>query len=125
VSNCGVEDTRTSIDVAQQAQAEWARKTAKERSIIVRKWGELIMQNEDHLATIITAENGKPITESRGEVAYSASFCDWSAEEGRRVIGQTIPSPFPNARIVTIKQPIGVVGMITPWNFPVGCDDNA
>ena len=72
------------------------------------------------LATLITAENGKPITESRGEVAYSASFCDWSAEEGRRVIGQTIPSPFPTARIVTIKQPIGVVGMITPWNFPVG-----
>ena len=69
-------------------------------------------------AALITAENGKPITEARGEVAYAASFCDWSAEEARRVIGQTIPSPFPNARIATIKQPIGVVGMITPWTFP-------
>ena len=84
----------------------------------IRRWGGLIEENKEIIAALITAENGKPISESLGEVAYAASFCDWSAEECRRTLGTTIPSPWPNGRIQTIKQPIGVVGMITPWNFP-------
>lgn len=118
MANCGVGETRHSIEVAQAAQKQWSRQTAKERGIIIRRWGELMQVESEHLARLITAENGKPITEARGEVAYAASFCEWSAEEGRRTIGETIPSPFPNSRIVTLKQPIGVVGMVTPWNFP-------
>ena len=91
---------------------------AKQRGQILRKWYELMMANQEDLARIMTAEQGKPLTESRGEVAYGASFVEFFAEEARRVYGETIPSPWPNARIVVIKQPVGVVAAITPWNFP-------
>lgn len=118
VANCTVNETHEAIRVAQEMFPEWSNKTAKERAQIIRKWGLLMDENQVELAKLISAENGKPVAEAMGEVTYASSFCEWSAEECRRTIGETIPSPWPNARIMTIKQPIGVVGMITPWNFP-------
>ena len=118
VANCTVNETHEAIRVAQEMFPEWSNKTAKERAQIIRKWGLLMDENQVELAKLISAENGKPLAEAMGEVTYASSFCEWSAEECRRTIGETIPSPWPNARIMTIKQPIGVVGMITPWNFP-------
>lgn len=104
---------------ANDAQAQWRHKTAKERALILRKWFDLIMQNQEDLAKIMTAEQGKPLQESRGEVAYGASFVEWFAEEGKRAYGDVIPSPSNDKRLVVIKQAIGVVAAITPWNFPI------
>src|SRR5690606_35398295 len=93
-------------------------KTAKERAKILRKWADLMMENQDDLAVLMTAEQGKPLAESKGEVAYAASFLEWFGEEAKRIYGDTIPSFAPGKRIIVTKEPIGVVGAITPWNFP-------
>jgi succinate-semialdehyde dehydrogenase/glutarate-semialdehyde dehydrogenase len=111
-------ETREAIDRANVAWHGWRRRTAKERGAILRKWGELMLANADDLAAIMTAEQGKPLAESRGEIAYAASFIDWFAEEGKRCYGDVIPSPSPSSRIVVSKEPIGVCAAITPWNFP-------
>jgi succinate-semialdehyde dehydrogenase/glutarate-semialdehyde dehydrogenase len=118
VPNMGKAETRQAIEAAEKAQKDWAKKTAKERSAILRKWFTLMMENQEDLAQIMTAEQGKPLAESRGEVGYGASFIEFFAEEARRIYGETIPSPFANGRMVVIKQPVGVVAAITPWNFP-------
>ncbi|MGQ0485313.1 MAG: NAD-dependent succinate-semialdehyde dehydrogenase [Hyphomicrobiales bacterium] len=118
VPKLGAKETGEAIEAAGKAQKDWAKKTAKERSVILRKWFALMMENQDDLAQIMTAEQGKPLAESRGEVAYGASFIEFFAEEGKRIYGETIPSPWPNARMVVIRQPVGVVAAITPWNFP-------
>jgi succinate-semialdehyde dehydrogenase/glutarate-semialdehyde dehydrogenase len=114
----GRKETAGAIAAAERAQKEWAKKTAKERAAILRKWFNLMMENQEDLAQIMTAEQGKPLAESRGEVAYGASFIEFFAEEAKRIYGETIPSPWPHARIVVIRQPVGVVAAITPWNFP-------
>ncbi len=118
VPSMGRAETKQAIEAAERAQKEWAKKTAKERSAILRKWFTLMMENQEDLAQIMTAEQGKPLTESRGEIGYGASFIEFFAEEARRIYGETIPSPFPNGRMLVIKQPVGVVAAITPWNFP-------
>jgi len=118
VPKLGAAETRVAIEAAQRAQKEWARKTAKERAAILRKWFNLMLENQEDLAQIMTAEQGKPLAESRGEIAYGASFIEFFAEEGKRIYGETIPSPWPAARMVVIKQPAAVVAAITPWNFP-------
>jgi succinate-semialdehyde dehydrogenase/glutarate-semialdehyde dehydrogenase len=96
----------------------WARKTAKERAVILRRWFDLMMANQDDLAVIMTAEQGKPLAESKGEIAYAASFIEWFAEEGKRLYGDIIPGHQPDKRILVLRQPVGVVAAITPWNFP-------
>jgi succinate-semialdehyde dehydrogenase/glutarate-semialdehyde dehydrogenase len=118
VPNMGAAETRQAIEAANAAWPAWRAKTAKERSACLRKWAELMMANQEDLAIIMTAEQGKPLTESRGEIAYAASFIEWFAEEARRVYGDTIPGHLPDKRIVVIKQPVGVCAAITPWNFP-------
>ena len=118
VPKFGTFDTKLAIEAANKALPEWRSKTAKERSILLRKWFDLIMSNQEDLAHIMTIEQGKPINESRGEIGYGASFVELYAEEGKRVYGETIPDTLPDRRIVVIKQPIGVVAAITPWNFP-------
>jgi len=118
VPSVGAAETRRAIEAANAAWPAWRAKTAKERSAILRKWAELMMINQEDLAVIMTAEQGKPLSESRGEIAYAASFIEWFAEEGRRVYGDTIPGHLPDKRIVVIKQPVGVCAAITPWNFP-------
>ncbi len=112
------DDTAAAIEAARIAQKDWAARTAKERAVILRRWYDLMMANQEDLAIILTAEMGKPLAESRGEIAYGASFIDWFAEEGRRIYGETIPGHQADKRITVIKQPIGVVAAITPWNFP-------
>src|SRR4051794_22310750 len=118
VPRMGTAETKRAIDAADRAWPAWRAKSAKERATILRKWFDLMMANQEDLAQIMTAEQGKPLAESRGEVAYGASFIEWFAEEGKRVYGDTIPSPWADKRIVVMKQPIGVSAMITPWNFP-------
>ncbi len=118
VPGMGVAETRRAIDAANAAWPAWRARTAKERSNILRKWFELMMANQEDLAVIMTTEQGKPLTESRGEIAYGASFIEWFAEEGRRIYGETIPQHQSDKRIVVIKQPIGVCAAVTPWNFP-------
>jgi succinate-semialdehyde dehydrogenase/glutarate-semialdehyde dehydrogenase len=118
VPNMGAAETRRAIEAANAAWPAWRAKTAKERSAILRKWADLMLANQEDLAIIMTAEQGKPLTESRGEIAYAASFIEWFAEEARRVYGDTIPGHQADKRIVVIKQPVGVCAAITPWNFP-------
>jgi succinate-semialdehyde dehydrogenase/glutarate-semialdehyde dehydrogenase len=118
VPKLGTAETRSAIEGAEKAQKAWAKKSAKERSNILRKWFNLMMENQEDLAQIMTAEQGKPLAESRGEIAYGASFIEFFAEEAKRVYGETIPVPMANSRAVVIKQAIGVVAAITPWNFP-------
>lgn len=118
VPSMGANEARRAIEAANAAWPAWRAKTAKERATILRKWFELMMANQEDLATIMTAEQGKPMTESRGEIAYAASFIEWFAEEGRRIYGDTIPPHGADKRIVVLKQPIGVCAAITPWNFP-------
>ncbi len=118
VPKMGAAETRRAIEAAERALPAWRAKTAKERANILRKWFNLMMENQEDLAQLMTAEQGKPLTESRGEIAYSGSFIEWFAEEGKRVYGDTIPSHGPDKRIVVLKQPIGVCVAITPWNFP-------
>ena len=114
----GAAETRRAIDAAKNAFAEWSRKTAKERSVLLRRWHDLMLANIDDLGKLMTAEQGKPLTEAKGEVAYAASFIEWFAEEAKRVYGDTIPSPWNDRRLVVVKQPIGVCAAMTPWNFP-------
>jgi succinate-semialdehyde dehydrogenase/glutarate-semialdehyde dehydrogenase len=118
VPKMGAIETRRAIDAANQAWNAWRRKTGKERSSILRRWYELMMANQEDLAVILTSEQGKPLAESRGEIAYGAGFIEWFAEEAKRVYGDTIPAHQPDKRIVVIKEPIGVCAAITPWNFP-------
>jgi succinate-semialdehyde dehydrogenase/glutarate-semialdehyde dehydrogenase len=119
VPKCGGAETRTAIEAADKALPAWRKKTAKERAAIVRRWYELMLENQEDLARLMTIEHGKPLTESKGEVLYAASFLEWFAEEAKRVYGDTIPGHQADKRIVVIKQPIGVVACITPWNFPL------
>lgn len=119
VPNLGTKETRKAIDAAKIALPAWRAKTAKDRAAILRRWYDLILENQESLAAIMTAEQGKPLAESRGEVLYGASFIEWFAEEAKRVYGDVIPSPWDDRRIIVIKQPIGVVAAITPWNFPI------
>ena len=118
VADLGRAETARAIDAAHAAQPAWAAKTAKERSAILRRWFDLIIENADDLARLLTAEQGKPLAEARGEIVYGASFIEWFAEEAKRIYGDTIPGHQADKRIVVLKQPIGVVGAITPWNFP-------
>lgn len=118
VPNMGKAEAERAIQAATKAWATWKNKTAKERAIILRKWFDLMVQHADELAFILTSEQGKPLAEAKGEILYAASFIEWFAEEAKRVYGDVIPSPYPDARIVVSKQPIGVVAAITPWNFP-------
>ncbi|MBI3916852.1 MAG: NADP-dependent succinate-semialdehyde dehydrogenase [Betaproteobacteria bacterium] len=111
-------ETRRAIEAANAAWPAWRAKTAKERAAILRKWFDLMMANQEDLAVMMTVEQGKPLTESRGEIAYGASFIEWFAEEAKRVYGETIPAPAGDRRIVVIKQPVGVCAAVTPWNFP-------
>jgi succinate-semialdehyde dehydrogenase/glutarate-semialdehyde dehydrogenase len=118
VPRLGTAETRRAIGAAQAALAGWRALTGKQRAAILRKWADLMMANADDLALIMTSEQGKPLAESKGEIAYAASFIEWFGEEAKRVYGDTIPGYAPDKRIVVIKQPIGVAAAITPWNFP-------
>ena len=118
VAKCGTAETRRAIEAAERAQVAWREATAKERAAVLRKWLDLLLDAQEDLAQIMTAEQGKPLAESRGEIAYGASYIEWFAEEAKRVYGDTIPQPSNDKRIVVIKQPVGVVACITPWNFP-------
>ncbi|MCZ6887417.1 MAG: NADP-dependent succinate-semialdehyde dehydrogenase [Gammaproteobacteria bacterium] len=118
VPKMGASETRRAIEAADAAMPAWRAKTAKERAKILRTWHDLMLENIDDLAVLMTAEQGKPLAESRGEVLYAASFIEWFAEEGKRIYGDTIPTFAPGKRIIVTKEPIGVVAAITPWNFP-------
>ncbi len=118
VSDLGAAETRRAIEAADRAWPAWRARTGKERAAVLRRWFDLITANADDLARLMTAEQGKPLAEARGEIAYAASFVEWFAEEAKRVYGDTMPSPAGNQRIVVLKQPIGVCAAITPWNFP-------
>ncbi|CDG81145.1 NADP-dependent succinate-semialdehyde dehydrogenase [Janthinobacterium agaricidamnosum] len=114
----GAAETRRAIAAANAAWPAWRKKSAQQRSVILRRWCELMLENADDLALIMTAEQGKPLAEAKGEVTYAASFIEWFAEQGKRVAGDTLQSPWPDRRIVVTKEPIGVCAAITPWNFP-------
>jgi succinate-semialdehyde dehydrogenase / glutarate-semialdehyde dehydrogenase len=118
IPKMGGTETRRAIEAADRALPGWRGKLAKERASILRKWFELMMANQDDLGLIMTTEQGKPLAEAKGEIAYAASFIEWFAEEGKRIYGDVIPTVWPDRRLVVIKQPIGVCGAITPWNFP-------
>ncbi|WP_067339301.1 NAD-dependent succinate-semialdehyde dehydrogenase [Stappia indica] len=118
VTDFGPSDVAGAVDAAHAAQPAWAAKTGKERAAVLRRWFDLMVENADDLATILTAEMGKPLAEARGEILYGASFIEWFAEEAKRIYGETIPGHQADKRIVVIRQPVGVVGSITPWNFP-------
>ena len=118
VPNLGAAETRRAIEAAAKAFPAWAAKTAKERAGILRRWHDLMLANTDDLGLLMTAEQGKPLAEAKAEVAYAAAFIEWFAEEGKRVYGDVIPGHQPDKRILVLRQPIGVVAAITPWNFP-------
>ncbi|NHZ34597.1 NADP-dependent succinate-semialdehyde dehydrogenase [Massilia rubra] len=118
VPRMGKDDAARAISAANAAWPAWRKKSARERSVILRKWNDLMIENADDLALIMTAEQGKPLSESKGEIAYAASFIEWFAEEGKRIEGDTLQSPWPDRRLVVTKEPIGVCAAITPWNFP-------
>ena len=118
VPKCGTSETKKAIEAANKAWPDWKSKSARQRSDVLRKWFDLIIKNKEELAQIMTIEQGKPINESRGEIGYGASFIEWFSEEAKRVYGDTIPDPMTDRRIVVLKQPVGVVASITPWNFP-------
>ena len=118
ITNHGAAETRAAIDAAEAAMPAWAAKPAKERANILRRWFNLIMEHQQDLAKILTAEQGKTLSESAGEIAYGANYIEWFAEEAKRIDGDIIPAPSADKRIMVIKQPVGVVGSITPWNFP-------
>ncbi|OAN46719.1 succinate-semialdehyde dehydrogenase (NADP(+)) [Paramagnetospirillum marisnigri] len=118
VPDMGAAETRAAIEAANAAWPAWRAKTAKERCNLLRAWYNLIMANQEDLAVLLTAEQGKPLAEARGEIAYGAAFIEWFAEEAKRVYGDTIPGHGPDKRIIVLKEPIGVVAAITPWNFP-------
>ena len=114
----GAAETTAAIDAAYIAQVAWAARPAKERAVTLRKWFDLMVANADELAAILTAEMGKPLPEAKGEILYAASYVEWYAEEAKRIYGETIPAPSNDKRMIVIKQPVGVVGTITPWKFP-------
>jgi succinate-semialdehyde dehydrogenase/glutarate-semialdehyde dehydrogenase len=118
VPNAGAAETRRAIEAASRAFPAWRAKTADERARILRRWYELMLTHQEDLASLMTSEQGKPLTESRGEIIYAASFIEWFAEEARRLYGDTIPSPWQDARIIVTREPVGVCAAITPWNFP-------
>jgi succinate-semialdehyde dehydrogenase/glutarate-semialdehyde dehydrogenase len=118
VPKMGAAETRRAIEAASAALPAWAKKTAKERAVILRRWFDLMLTHQDDLATIMTAEQGKPLAESKGEILYSASFIEWFGEEGKRLYGDVIPGHQADKRILVLRQPVGVVAAITPWNFP-------
>ncbi len=119
VPSFGADETRAAIAAAEKAYPAWRAKTGKERAALLRKWFELIIEATEDLAQLMTAEQGKPLIEARGEVVYGASFVEWFSEEAKRVYGDTIPSPANDRRIVVVKEPVGVIASITPWNFPI------
>ena len=118
VSNAGVVETKHAVKAAKNALKMWSAKSANERAGLLRNWFSLMMHHQDDLGRILTLEQGKPVVEAKGEIAYGAAFIEWFAEEGKRVYGDTIPAPSGDKRIIVIKQPVGVVASITPWNFP-------
>jgi len=118
VPNMGADETRAAIEAAAAAFPAWAARTAKDRATLLRRWHDLMLANADDLATLMTAEQGKPLAEAKGEITYAASFIEWFAEEGKRVYGDVIPGHQPDKRIFVLRQPVGVVAAITPWNFP-------
>ena len=118
IPKMGAAETRRAIEAANDAYPDWRARTGKERAAILRKWYELVMENQDDLAVLMTTEQGKPLAESMGEIVYGASFIEWFAEEAKRIYGDTIPQHQHDKRIVVIKEPVGVVASITPWNFP-------
>ncbi len=118
VAKCGAAETRRMIEAAAAAQKLWAQSAVKERAAVLRRWFNLVMENQEDLAQILTAEQGKPLAEARGEIAYGANYIEWFSEESKRVYGDTIAPPANDKRLVVIKQPVGVVACITPWNFP-------
>jgi succinate-semialdehyde dehydrogenase/glutarate-semialdehyde dehydrogenase len=118
VPKMGAAQTRRAIEAASAAMPAWAKKSAKERAAILRRWYDLMIAHQDDLAAIMTAEQGKPLAESKGEIVYAASFIEWFGEEGKRVYGDVIPGHQPDKRILVLRQPVGVVAAITPWNFP-------
>ncbi|HSY45362.1 MAG TPA: NADP-dependent succinate-semialdehyde dehydrogenase [Steroidobacteraceae bacterium] len=119
VPNMGIADTRRAIEAAARAFPAWAALTARERAAILRRWYELLMANQEDLATLMTAEQGKPLSEAKGEIAYGAAFIEWFAEEGKRLYGDVIPPHQADKRLLVLRQPVGVVAAITPWNFPL------
>lgn len=118
IASVGPEETQDAIVAAETAQKTWKKKTAKERAALLRRWHDLLLANQDDLAKLMTAEQGKPLAESRGEIGYAASFIEWFAEEGKRIYGDMIPTYAPDRRIMVLKEPVGVCAAITPWNFP-------
>ena len=118
VPKMGAAETRRAIEAAQRAFPAWAARTAKDRAAVLRRWFDLMLANQDDLAVIMTAEQGKPLAEAKGEVAYAASFIEWFAEEGKRIYGDVIPSFAADKRLLVLRQPVGVAAAITPWNFP-------
>ncbi len=118
IASLGTHETRRAINAAEIAMGEWKAKSAKERANLLRNWFNLMMANQDDLAAILTAEQGKPLAEAKGEIAYGAAYIEWFAEEGKRIYGDVIAAPSGDKRIVVVKQPVGVVAAITPWNFP-------
>jgi len=118
VPKMGAAETRRAIEAANAAWPEWRKKPAKARAAILRKWNDLILANADDLAALMTAEQGKPLAESKGEITYAASFIEWFGEEAKRIAGETLASPWPDKRVVVTREPIGVSAAITPWNFP-------
>jgi succinate-semialdehyde dehydrogenase / glutarate-semialdehyde dehydrogenase len=118
VPDAGAAETRRAVEAAGRAFVSWRAKSADERARVLRRWYELMMVHQDDLARLMTSEQGKPLSEARGEIGYAASFIEWFAEEARRIYGDTIPSPWPDARIVVTREPVGVCAAITPWNFP-------
>ncbi|KZN13789.1 NAD-dependent succinate-semialdehyde dehydrogenase [Marinomonas sp. TW1] len=118
IASVGETETQAAIEAANAAQKIWKQKTAKERAALLRRWHDLLMANQEDLAKLMTAEQGKPIAESRGEIGYAASFIEWFAEEGKRIYGDMIPTYAPDRRVLVMKEPVGVCAAITPWNFP-------
>ncbi|MES2511622.1 MAG: NAD-dependent succinate-semialdehyde dehydrogenase [Pseudomonadota bacterium] len=118
VPNAGTAQTKTAIAAAERAFSAWKERPAQERATILRRWFDLMMHHQDDLALIMTSEQGKPLTEARGEIAYAASYIEWFAEEARRIYGEVIPSPWQDKRIIVTREPVGVCAAITPWNFP-------
>lgn len=118
VPDMGEAETRRAVDAACAAQKEWAARPAAERGRLLRRWFDLMVQHQDDLAAILTAEQGKPLAEAKGEIAYGASYVEWFAEEAKRVYGDTIPALNADQRISVIRQPVGVCAAVTPWNFP-------
>ncbi|NMG65000.1 succinate-semialdehyde dehydrogenase [Azoarcus indigens] len=118
VPRCGAAETRRAIEAADRALPAWRETTAAERAKVLRRWFELMMANQEDLARLMTAEQGKPLAEARGEIAYAAAFIEWFAEEGKRAYGEVVPSPLAGTRIVVTREPVGVCAAVTPWNFP-------